>query len=230
MPNLTTQLNTLKAHQQEFYKTLTEMNDPQLVKDLFLAQHARLHSARVTGGSEPLISDALVEYLSDSQLQGIPYGQEHSLLWCLWHLARIEDLVLNVVVAGGHQVWEDGGWGEKLCFAARHTGQFISEDELDELNETMDIEALMAYRDAVGKRTQTIVSGLAAEALRAPVSRENLKMVESGKWVLQDSMQGSLDFWGGFTNLAGLLGVPPSFHLILHLEEMLAIRNALLGE
>ena len=37
----------------------------------------------------------------------------NSLVWLLWHMARVEDVVVNLVVADGRQVLDDG-WALRL--------------------------------------------------------------------------------------------------------------------
>ena len=48
--------------------------------------------------------------LSDQQLHFVPDGQSHSIAWCMWHGARIEDLFFQQIFQGKKSEWETGGW------------------------------------------------------------------------------------------------------------------------
>jgi len=51
--------------------------------------------------------------LSDEQLHFVPEGQSHSIAWCMWHGARIEDLFFQQIFQGKPSEWETGGWAAK---------------------------------------------------------------------------------------------------------------------
>ncbi len=53
------------------------------------------------------------EGLSDEQLHFVPEGQSHSVAWCMWHAARIEDLFFQQIFQGKPAEWETGGWAAK---------------------------------------------------------------------------------------------------------------------
>jgi hypothetical protein len=83
-------------------------------RDLFLIEHARVHSAAVAPAGGPLwLEDALLRGLSDDQLRWRTDGG-NSLAWLLWHMARIEDVAVNVVLAAGGQVLAEEDWRGRL--------------------------------------------------------------------------------------------------------------------
>ena len=43
---------------------------------------------------------------SDEQLHFVPEQGSHSIAWCLWHTARVEDLIISRV-SGGPQIWSE---------------------------------------------------------------------------------------------------------------------------
>jgi len=53
------------------------------------------------------------EGLSNEQLHFVPEGQSHSIAWCMWHAARIEDLFFQQIFQGKQSQWETGGWAVK---------------------------------------------------------------------------------------------------------------------
>ena len=62
------------------------------------------------------------------QLRRRPVKGSNSLAWLLWHMARIEDVAVNVVVANRRQVFDEG-WAERLKVPRRnamHLGEAIT--------------------------------------------------------------------------------------------------------
>jgi hypothetical protein len=74
----------------------------------------------------------------------------------MWHIARAEDIMTNIIVNGREQVYDDG-WMQRLKIARRDFGIGMTVPEVVELSAKIDIAALRDYRDAVGRRTQEIV-------------------------------------------------------------------------
>ncbi len=68
--------------------------------DLFLQQHAEVHSARMSSVGSWSFEDEVFNDMADSQIRCIPDQMEHSIVWIIWHLARIEDVTMNLLVAG----------------------------------------------------------------------------------------------------------------------------------
>ncbi len=65
---------------------------------LFLGQHARLHSTRMEDGADGSFEDEVFRGLSEADTRRIPPGGEHSIAWLIWHIARCEDVTLNLLV------------------------------------------------------------------------------------------------------------------------------------
>jgi DinB superfamily len=116
---------------------------------VLLPQHALLHTADVTNGP-PLIGDRTFAGLTDSQMRLRPGKGLNSLAWLLWHMARTEDVNVNLVVRDGRQVWDDA-WARRLNVARMDIGTGMTEDEVGELSAVLDLSVARAYRSAVGR-------------------------------------------------------------------------------
>jgi len=46
--------------------------------------------------------------MSEATIRQIHPSGEHSPAWVLWHMARIEDATMNILVAGTEQVFKHG--------------------------------------------------------------------------------------------------------------------------
>jgi hypothetical protein len=127
----------------------------------FLLQHARVHSADMAGGVSPV--DRVFGGLTDEQMRARPSKGLNSPIWLLWHMARTEDVAVNLVVTDAGQVLDDG-WALRLDVPYRHMGTGMTDDEVSDLTARADVAAVRAYRSAVGRRTREVVGALAPEA------------------------------------------------------------------
>lgn len=69
--------------------------------EVFLPRHARLHGA--DPGEPRSVWDRMLEGLSDEQIRLRPARGVNSIAWIVWHIARVEDVAVNLVVAAGRQ-------------------------------------------------------------------------------------------------------------------------------
>jgi hypothetical protein len=129
--------------------------------ELFLAQHATVHSAAV-GGNLASASEQAFGQLTDEQMRIRPREDLNSLAWILWHIARSEDALINLVLAGRPQIL-DRDWLARLGVSRRDVGTGMSSAEVSELTRQIDLPALRDYRDAVGRRTREIVGAFRPE-------------------------------------------------------------------
>jgi DinB superfamily len=126
-------------------------------RDLFLDQHSAMHSAAVAGNKASAAERAFAG-LSDEQMRVRPREDLNSLAWLMWHIARAEDIIVNPVLAGRSQVFDDA-WLRRLGIARRDFGIGMTSPEVSELTQQIDLAGLREYRDAVGRRTREVVGG-----------------------------------------------------------------------
>ena len=81
---------------------------------LFLRQHAMLHTAKIWQNPIWSYEDALLDDMVDEQIRHISKDGEHSIAWCFWHMARVEDVTMNLLVAGSDQVLHRDNWLAQL--------------------------------------------------------------------------------------------------------------------
>ena len=124
-------------------------------RDLFLEQHAAVHSAAV-GGNKMSAAERTFAGLTDEQMRVRPREDLNSIAWLMWHIARAEDILVGQVVAGGSQLFDEG-WKKRLGVSRPDFGIGMTSPEVSELTRQIDVGALREYRDAVGRRTREIV-------------------------------------------------------------------------
>lgn len=141
----------------------------------------------------------------------------------MWHIARIEDVTMNMLVAGSPQILHQGGWLERMKIGGRDTGNLMDPEDVATLSAKIDVEALRAYRLAVGLRTRQIVQQLQPQALKQMLEPSRLQQVVQEGAVLEAA--GDLtDYWSK-RNIAGLLLMPATRHNFVHLNESLNIKS-----
>ena len=223
MNALDTNRKELNKQQTVLRQYLTESDQYDEAIQFFLTHHAKLHSAKMAKMELWSFEDAIFEDMTEAQIRRIPDHCEHSIAWCIWHLARIEDTAMNLLVAGSSQIAHQNNWFKKLNVTFRDCGNEMSPESMIHLSETIDVEALRAYRIAVGRRTQEIVKGLSPEDLQTKVDPARLQRVMD-EGVLREESSGIRDYWGKRT-ISGILLMPATRHNIVHLNEALNLKR-----
>ncbi len=213
---------SLNKQQTELRRILLSFKQHDKAIQLFLSQHALLHSAKM---AQPPWSfeDEVLNDLTEQQIRRIPQNCEHSIAWLIWHMARIEDVTMNLLVAGSPQILHRDNWFERMKITARDTGNEMAEAGVAKLSAAIDIKALRGYRLAVGRRTREIVKPLQPEALKQKVKPARLQQVMDQGAVVE-AARGLIDYWAKRNN-AGLLLMPATRHNIGHLNEALRIKR-----
>jgi hypothetical protein len=191
-------------------------------KDLFLEQHAAVHTAAV-GGNKMSAAERTYGGLTDEQMRVRPREDLNSIAWIVFHIARAEDIFLNPVLAGRQQVFDEG-WARKLNVTRRDFGIGMTSAEVTDLTGQIDLGALKEYRDAVGKRTRDIVSGFTPQDWAGVTTPERVQGAAD-----QGAFGGRSEVLvKAFTGRprAALLSGLALFHCSGHLGEAITIRGA----
>jgi hypothetical protein len=207
----------LNPKQKALRQALKGQTDEKLAIERFLDLHGILHSGQVAPESPWSYEDLLLDRLDESLFRVIPDGEEHSIVWILWHLSRIEDLTMNILVAGKDQIFEAGNWMAKTKSPIKHTGNGTGEAVTRALSAAVDIPGLRAYRVAVGRATREIVPALTEADFSRKVDPQSLQRVVDEGAVIEVGY-GVVDYWGR-QDMAGLLLMPPTRHTIVHWNE-----------
>lgn len=213
---------TLNKQQTELRRVIEGGDHKEAIR-LFLRQHAMLHSAQMADAGLWSYQDEILDGMDEAQIRRIPQNEEHSVLWCIWHIARIEDVTMNLLVANTNEVFEEEQWLAKLKAPIQHTANALDEDEVEALSLQVDIAALLEYRIAVGRRTREIVPQLEPGSLPKKVNQAKIARVTE-KGVVHPDAHGVIDYWSKRT-IAGLLLMPASRHLLVHLNEAARLKN-----
>ena len=191
-------------------------------RTLFTLQHHQVHSAALAGDDADFhMPDMLLRGMSEEQMRLSPRDDQNSVAWLLWHIARCEDVVVGAVLSSAGQVLDEG-WDLKMRVPNRDIGTGMTPTEVRELSQQIDIDALLAYRLTVGRRTHELLRQLDDRSWDEPVTPdcvETLRALETfgahAGWVGE--------YWQTRTR-AWFLWLPTG-HCYQHLGEAITVRS-----
>ena len=181
-----------------------------------------LHSAEVAETGLWSYEDALLDDMPEEQFRRVPPRGGHSVAWLVWHMARCEDITMNLLVAGTPQVQSQDDWLGQMKISICDTGNTMHATEIADFSAAIDIEAVRGYRLAVGRRTREVVAQLQPGALKQKVDPARLEQVRAEGAVVEAAW-GIAEYWGK-RNFAGLLLMPATRHNLVHLNEILKLK------
>ena len=190
----------------------------------FLVQHGQLHAAE--RGTAASYSDRVFAGLTDEQMRARPGGGVNSLIWLLWHMARVEDASVNLVVADGRQVLDDG-WAERMNVPWRTIGTGMVEAEVADLTKRADLGAVWEYRAAVARRTRDVVRALRLAQWEEIVGlADTSRAAAAGAYAPNTAWTDGVGYrpWQGHSRAAQLAGSAIR-HNALHLGEAVTVRS-----
>jgi DinB superfamily len=189
--------------------------------EFFLVQHGRLHAAGVADPGS--MWDRVFAGVTDEQMRARPPAM-NSLVWLLWHTARTEDVVVNLVVTAGHQVFDEA-WAKRLGIGRVDIGTGMTDAEVMDFGRRVDLAAARAYRNAVGRRTRQVVAELRVGAWDEIVGPGDVRRaVAAGAFGPHAAWVEKL--WQGASR-ANRLGATAIAHNAMHLGEAVTIRGQL---
>lgn len=209
------QLKNIILNEDKFNETI------ELIQDL----HSMVHSHDVYCRNIPTLEDELWEGLDKKAFVTMPTKEDVTIAWNIWHITRIEDLTVNILIADEIQEFKRQNWPARLNIEVSDTGNAMSDDEIISLSEKINMEELREYRKAVGKRTRGVILKLKPDDFKKKVQKNRLNHIldEGGVLDVEDS-KWLLDFWGK-KNIAGLILMPITRHQVVHLNDSLKLKK-----
>jgi hypothetical protein len=155
-----------------------------------------------------------------------PHPRANSIAWNLWHIARCEDAGMNRFVVDGSQVLGDGRWMERMNLPWRHHGTEMSMAEVDELDQRIDLTALLEYSRAVQARTRAILKMLEMDDLDAEMDEERLRQILVNEGLAHSNAEGFIKNYLGWSKGKCLMAFGLT-HSWQHVGEMEVIASLL---
>jgi hypothetical protein len=226
MFNVGTRWNPL---QQKLREALSKNGNLELAIQTCLELHGIVHASTVSSTASQTFMDEIWngltrEIFSEPIKTKNGFGRKSTIAWNIWHITRIEDLTVNILVSGGKQIL-NAKWLKRLGVAATETGNAMSDAEIADFSKSVKPDVLQEYRNAVGSQTRGIVEKLTAQDMQRKVKKESLdRILREGGVVDDEKSIWLLDFWGR-KNVGGILAMPVTRHQIVHLNECARIKS-----
>ena len=212
----------------EELKKALEGDDLMKIRELTLELHAMVHPAEISGRDEKTIADFVLDYMMKGYQNefvqretwdtDLKYAGSKTvpICWQFWHIYRIEDLVSNILMNNGDQIFNDE-WKKRIGSSITDTGNALEPDELIAWANAINVEELRNYMIEVGKNTRRILSELTLEQIKNMVPEEwVMRILEEGGVTTDFRSVWLLVFWGRLT-IGGMILTPMTSHHMMHL-------------
>ena len=90
--------------------------------------------------------------LSEDELSWRPTLESNAIDWMVWHMARVEDNLVNVVLQNHDPIWMRDGWGKRLGIATASAGAGMTMDEIRAMGR-INVPLAMEYYNSVRNET-----------------------------------------------------------------------------
>lgn len=143
---------------------------------------------------------------TDEQLHFVPDHGSHSIAWCLWHTARVEDLIINARCRQAPQVWTEQ-WAERIGLPFEGMGTGMSDDEAQQLR-IKDMDAFRQYQQAVWEQTEGYLASMTDEDLEREIPTRDGGTETVGQGISLHMLGHFNGHRGEINTLRGMQGMP----------------------
>ena len=177
------------------------------------------------------LSDAvekLCDKLSDEQYSLMPYPDANgyhckTIAYSIWHMARIEDITAHTLICGDKQVLFRDDSLKVACSPITTTGNELVRDEITSFSQSLNIPELLRYAADVKASTDELLSRLSYEDSKRRFTSDDKERVIASKAVSTDENAVWLIDYRCGKDIAGIIKMPFTRHLIMHIEAMMRI-------
>jgi hypothetical protein len=172
-----------------------------------------------------IICDYIFEVCSDDDFYKMPLKSDKTIAYYLYHLYRIEDAVSSILIADKEQLFFEGNFDKRLNAPITTTGNEITRDGLVEFSQALDLKQLKEYIAVVMANTNEIIRSMSFQDSKTKISDDiKAKLITSNAVSTDESAFWLIDYWCSKTYV-GLMLMPFSRHIMLHLDGCLRIMN-----
>lgn len=151
-----------------------------------------------------------------------------TIAYSIWHIFRIEDIVVNSLIKDEEQVFFSGNYKERTGSPIITTGNELTGRQIADFSKMLDLDALYRYIYEVKSVTDTMLKSLSYSYLKMKMTDESKSRLEALEVVSADDKAFWLiDYWCK-KDVRGLIQMPLSRHWIMHIEACMRIRNKII--
>lgn len=179
------------------------------------------------------VIDQFRDTLSNKDFYQMPFMNAkgyHSktIAYSLWHIFRIEDIVLNTLIMNQTQVYFRLDYHKRINSPIRTTGNELKGKEIEDFSKQLDLESLYRYIHDVKENTERILSQLKYSDLKRRFTELDKQHILDLCVVSEDKdAYWLIDYWCN-KDIKGLIQMPFSRHWIMHIEASNRIKNKIL--
>lgn len=194
-------------------------------KSLSLSLHSMVHLSIMSGINKKTFEDELWEGLDENTFKTSKNEKGRTIVYGIWHSTRIEDITMNLLVAGDKQIFSRENWKERINSKIIDTGNAMSEIEIMEFSNNINVQELKKYRIEVGRQTRNIIKNLSIEDMKRKFDKHRLqRILDEGAVVDVEASNWLIDFWGR-KNVSGIILMPVTRHQVVHINESLSAKK-----
>ena len=170
------------------------------------------------------------QVMSSEDYYAIPFiGADgyHSktVAYSIWHIIRIEDIVVNSLIREKNEVLFENNFDKKIGTNIITTGNELVKQEIADFSKMLDIEVLYEYALSVKANTDEWLKNLQYEDVKKKFGDEDKKRISELGVVSNDEQAVWLiDYWCN-KDISGLIKMPLSRHWIMHIEAANRIKE-----
>ena len=148
-----------------------------------------------------------------------------TIAYSIWHIFRIEDIVVHSVINKDEQVFFTGNYQERINSPIITTGNELMKQQIADFSKRLNLKELYSYIFEVKDSTEKIINSLSYDKLKNKISEERKEQLKLLNVVSNDENAiWLIDYWCG-KDIRGLIQMPFSRHWIMHIEASLRIKN-----
>lgn len=148
-----------------------------------------------------------------------------TIAYSIWHIFRIEDIVAHTLIGQDEQIFFSGDYQNRIGSPIITTGNELVRQQIADFSETLNLDELYRYAVSVKDSTDELLKHLSFKDLKRKMTDSDKERLILLDVVSEDEKACWLiDYWCG-KDVRGLIQMPFSRHLIMHIEASLRIKN-----
>lgn len=167
------------------------------------------------------------EAFSQMPFAGADGYHSKTLIYSIWHIFRIEDIVAHSLIKNDEQILFADDYLEKTKSPIITTGNELQGEEIINFSKRLNVREVYEYAKSVMLSTNAILRELDYSDFKRGFGEEEKNRLLATQCISNDEKASWLiDYWCK-KDIRGLIKMPFSRHWIMHIEAMQRIKNKL---
>lgn len=152
-----------------------------------------------------------------------------TIAYSIWHIVRIEDIVVNTLVQKKEEILFQDRFMEKIGASIITTGNELVKQEIADFSKKLHIDVLYDYAKSVKASTDSWLRYIAYPSLKTKFDESDKARIRNLNVVSTDEKAiWLLEYWCN-KDIKGLIQMPLSRHWIMHVEAANRIKKKITG-